>query len=114
MLMRTIVLQTSLVALIIGVVVSATGAEETVDLKAKFPPGRTSFVESESEVQAISTSPMGGFEMTLRTKNGVIRKVTSRGNGTTLSLTIDRAALILNQSHSSPCRSDRKQRLPHP
>ena len=96
MLTPTVVHRTSLVALVTGMIASATWAEEPVDLKAKFPPGHTRFVETDTEVQATSTSPMGEFEMTVRAKTGVLRKATSRGNETTLSLTIDRASLTFD------------------
>ncbi len=91
MLTRTVVLETSLVALAIGVMGSATQAQETVDLRAKFQPGRTTFVEGDSEVKVTSTSPMGDFNMTLRIKSGVLREVIPVENGTKLSLTISRA-----------------------
>ena len=98
MLTRTVVLETSLVALAMGVMGSATRAQETVDLRAKFQPGRTTYVEGDSEVKATSTSPMGDFNMTIRIKRGVLREAIPVENGTKLSLTIDRAAFMFDIS----------------
>ena len=101
MLTRTVVLETSLVALAMGVMGSATRAQEIVDLRAKYQPGRITFVEGNSEVKATSTSPMGDFNMTLRIKSGVLREVIPVANGTRLLLTIDRAGFMFDSTMGS-------------
>ncbi len=87
-----------LVVLAAGVVAPTARAEGPVDLKAKFQPGRTCYVEIDSEVEAKSTSPMGNFDMTLGIKNGILAEVGSHVSGAKLSLTIDRAAFKFDSS----------------
>lgn len=98
MLTRTAILRSGIVALAVGTAVPAARAEKAVDLKAKFPPGRTYYLEIDSEVEAKSTSPMGNFDMTLRIKNGMLGEVNSLGKGAKVSLTIDRAAFTFDST----------------
>ncbi len=84
------------VAAVMGAMGPATRAQETVDLRAKFQPGRTVYVESDSDVKATSTSPMGKFDMTLRIQSGVLSEVVPVENGARVSLTIDRAAFTFD------------------
>ena len=92
---RTGLIQVLTVVLALG---STAQAQESVELKAKFQSGDTQYFETDSEVVAKSKSPMGAFDMTLRIKSGMLGEVASTGSGTTISLTIDRAAFTLDST----------------
>lgn len=96
--MRTVVFGGLLSSLVVSMAAPTARAEQAVDLRAKFPPGRIYYVEVDSEVDAKSTSPMGDFDMTLRVKNGLLEEVRSDDGGAKLSLTIDRAAFTFDSS----------------
>lgn len=98
MLTRAVVYGSGLVGLAAVAVGPTAAAQEAVDLRAKFSPGHTCYVQIDTEVEAKSTSPMGDFDMTLRSTNGVLEEVIALENGAKLSLTIDRAAFVFDSS----------------
>lgn len=93
-----VVLRIWLFTLAIGAAGSAALAEESIDLRAKFLPGRTYYVESEAEVKAASKTPMGDFNVTLQIKIGMLTENASLERGVRLAQTIDRAAFEFDSS----------------
>ena len=77
---------------------SESMATSEADLTAKFDHARSDYVEQNVEIIAKSKSPMGDFDMTLTIKSGVLSKVTPKGDGASVALTIDRAAMTFDSS----------------
>lgn len=99
MLMRTTSRCTWLAVLTGGILCSAASAQDSADLRAKFEPGHTCYVEVEANIKSLSKSPMGDFDMTLSGKNGARRAVSStEGGGFKVADTIDRASFVFDSS----------------
>jgi len=66
-------------------------AGEAMELKAKFPPGRTRYVESKREMTQKIKSPMGNMAFDIKILNGHLEKVESgAGGGGKVLVTFDR------------------------
>ena len=84
---------------------TVAAAGEKVELRAKFRPGATCYVESREEVVRVMDGPMGGgkMEMTFHQMTGILNKVESSSeDGTKILLTFDRAGM----SFSHPAMGD--------
>ncbi len=87
-----------LAALVAATLAPSARADDSVILTARFTPGHQRYAETEAVAESKSTSPMGDFAFTLRSKTGVVEKVEPAEDGATLSLTTDRTAFTFDSS----------------